>query len=193
MGGSSSVPLAGREEYLKKTPFFLLASKLENSSLLSELAECAKTKTFAKGANLDKVQKGTFIVVCEGELVHAFMNASHTAEDSVVARRHPGAFFRLAESDFLSKAQKMMGSVQIRATKKTLLLLLPPTALNAVLKKAEKTHRQSQARVHTGACIRGRSANGALGVAQRNGWWSRANAGSIGSARGEPPSALPPT
>ena len=147
MGGSSSVPLAAREEYLKKTPFFLLASKLENSSLLTELADVAKTKWFSKGANLDKVQKGTFIVVCEGELVHAFVNGTKSSgEDQIVARRNPGAFFRLAESDFLSKAQKMMGAVQIRATKKTLLLMLPPTSLNSVLKKAEETHRQSQVR-----------------------------------------------
>lgn len=143
MGNSNSTSLAVRECYLRKTPFFLLASKLEQSTLIVDLAQAAKVKKYAPGANLDKVQKGTFIIVCEGELVHAQQAVIKGGEDLIVARRKQGDFFRLVEPAFATKAQALAGSIVIKSVGKSVLLLLSPQAIHTVLKKVEAAHRES--------------------------------------------------
>ncbi|KAL1525027.1 hypothetical protein AB1Y20_019901 [Prymnesium parvum] len=146
MGGViSSNTVEQRKAYLKRTPFFLLASQIESSKLLDELAALSKLKRLKAGATLDKVQRSTFIVVCEGELVHTLSAPSApTSDGPVIARRKPGDFFRLFESDFLSKMDRVLGSVQIKATQKTLLLLLSPAAINTVIAQAEGRRRKKR-------------------------------------------------
>ncbi|KAL3920904.1 MAG: hypothetical protein SGPRY_005088, partial [Prymnesium sp.] len=53
-----------------------------------------------------------------------------------------GDFFRLFESEFLTKVDKMLGAVQIRATQKTLILVIAPAALNSVLKNEDSRRPQ---------------------------------------------------
>lgn len=127
---------------MKKTPFFLLASHLESSKLLDELAAASKLKTIQSGALVDKLQKGTFIVVCEGELTHVLLAPVSQFDAAVIARRKVGDFFRLFESEFLTKVDKMLGAVQIRATQKTLILVIAPAALNSVLKNEDSRRPQ---------------------------------------------------
>ena len=97
-------PVALKEEYLKNTPFFLLAAETDDATILPELAKYAKVAKFNASAQIsDKLAYNTFVVVVEGELIHsditAKLSTSTTSKifpvDEIVATRKTGDFFRV--------------------------------------------------------------------------------------------------
>ena len=133
-------PVALKEEYLKNTPFFLLAAETDDATILPELARYATVKKFNASAQIsDKLAYNTFVVVVEGELIHsditAKLSTSTTSKifpvDEIVATRKTGDFFRVA--GLSSKESRVGGYARLMTVRKTTLLLLTPAALAAVL------------------------------------------------------------